>query len=752
LFVLDECPFSSAHKDGAYCIQFSNGAIFAGCHHNSCGGGSQRWAELRERFEGTIEDRLKKVKKSRRGGEGASDRPEAVTPQIPTRSPDLLAAKREAYRVIHEGDPLRYLLDTFALDHIGDPVVAECLVMSLASRQVINAKGLHVSVTGESGKGKSHTFDTMMQQVPEEVRLEGRMSDKALFYIKGMKPGTVIALDDVNLSEHMQEILKGVTTSFKKPFRYHTVNKDRGGQTMVIPERCVWWVAKVEGTGDDQVWNRMLTCWIDDSEEQDARVLAQTLREASEIPTAEPGVRPEAVVCQEIWRSLPPVHVVVPFAEQIRFSSSMNRRNPDMLLDLVKCHAVLMQHQRERTEAGKMVCITATVEDFRKACRLYSALNGKSGGQQSKLTRKESELLDAIRSRGQSEITITEMQHITGWSYSVINKMLHGQSAGGYHYSGLLEKCPAVSVCDRTLVTDESGTCAAHRRSKVYTWNSYVYNSWVSDGGCWLDGHGPDQKDGGDDVPPSGVVAKKDGFAKSGEELAKNLAMKPAENKAGNTNLRNNNNNNNFIAKNRENYRASNSDPVCASDHVSDPEFLATSDPTHQSSDEQNPVSESGPLTNGYIFSKVLARTPDVSPEGDLLAGSDPTTLALKEIKPGDFTEIDRGFGPGPCDCCGYRWVNYQERMTRERMKQPPRFNRKICKKCFEIAKQAETGAVRALPGVLNTTGMVRLYKDLGRCQVCNGGKAVWTDAENHVHICESCYHNHGGKPAGVVS
>jgi hypothetical protein len=47
LFVLEECPFSGAHKDGAFVIQFASGAIFAGCHHQSCGGGSQRWPELR---------------------------------------------------------------------------------------------------------------------------------------------------------------------------------------------------------------------------------------------------------------------------------------------------------------------------------------------------------------------------------------------------------------------------------------------------------------------------------------------------------------------------------------------------------------------------------------------------------------------------------------------------------------------------------------------------------------------------------
>jgi len=55
IFVLDQCPFSSAHKDGAYAIRFANGAIHAGCHHTSCGAGKQRWNELREKYETTEE-------------------------------------------------------------------------------------------------------------------------------------------------------------------------------------------------------------------------------------------------------------------------------------------------------------------------------------------------------------------------------------------------------------------------------------------------------------------------------------------------------------------------------------------------------------------------------------------------------------------------------------------------------------------------------------------------------------------------
>jgi len=51
IYLLDTCPFSAAHKDGAYVIRFASGAVFAGCHHASCGGGKQRWKELREKYE-----------------------------------------------------------------------------------------------------------------------------------------------------------------------------------------------------------------------------------------------------------------------------------------------------------------------------------------------------------------------------------------------------------------------------------------------------------------------------------------------------------------------------------------------------------------------------------------------------------------------------------------------------------------------------------------------------------------------------
>jgi len=49
-FILNPCPFNPGHTDcSAYVVQLSNGAIAAGCLHNSCAG--ENWPSLRGRFD-----------------------------------------------------------------------------------------------------------------------------------------------------------------------------------------------------------------------------------------------------------------------------------------------------------------------------------------------------------------------------------------------------------------------------------------------------------------------------------------------------------------------------------------------------------------------------------------------------------------------------------------------------------------------------------------------------------------------------
>ena len=721
LFVFDRCPFSDTHKDGAYAIQFDNGAIFAGCHHNSCGGGKQRWHELRERFEGKKKRNFEEWHKKQ-----VKDRAKAKAEQYGRPGKEIMeenpvqTAAPEVMRIFTEENLYDYMLNTFALDHEGDETVAKCLIMSLASRSVINSKGLHVLVTGESGKGKSHAFDTMLQQVPEEFRLDGRMSDKALFYAEGIRPGTAICLDDVSLSDQMQEILKGVTTSFQRPFKYRTVDKERRGITRFIPERCIWWVAKMEGTGDDQVWNRMLNPWIDDSRKQDERVLAKELENAKLLPEKEIK-RPEILICQEIWSMFPDRWVIIPYADRIRFSSSENRRNPGMLIDIIRAHAILMQFQRQSVDCNGFSCVVATTDDFEVARSLYHALNGESGGQISKLTRNEAEVIRAFTESGMTEVKVSDLQKFTGRSNSAIYKMLGGyKGRNGVHYTGLLEKCPALSFLDRTELSEGGGTS---RRARVYVWDKEMYKHWVAGGECWLEDDTdikPGDEDRNDPCDDSGSLEAD--FPQS------EAVIFQSEMAEGASYCNNNSNNKEYFLENVDRKLISNSENVREGcNHMCECSTASTEDQNCYSEgvSRQNVQSERG-FTGNLVI-------PMMEDEGDKLPPSG--RLKVKDIDPGRFVRLDR-VRKGRCSVCDRRWVRFVLKVRVGKECDP---GVAVCERCMSGAVSREIMSVRTLPGTLNLSGFSRVDKGIGRCSICGIGNASWIGPED-IKICDLCY------------
>jgi len=716
LFILDACPFSRAHQDGAFAIQFPSGAISAGCQHASCGAGSQRWQELRDKYE-------PRTGRTPKGPAAPAPGPRAAPPL----KPDEIPGRSEALAALQHGDPKQAMLRAFALDHEGDEVVAECMIMSLASRSVLNTNGLHVSVTGESGKGKSHTFSTMQKQVPARHRLPKRMSNKGLFYLESLQPGSVIVLDDRALSEDMAEILKGVTTSFCEPFDYLTVSKDRKGMLCIIPERCIWWVAKVEGIGDDQVFNRMLTCWIDDTGEQDARVLTRVLSRDLSYPKEMGTEPPEILVSRAMWevigRQL--IYVAVPYGDRIRFQASANRRNPEMLLDLIKANAVLRFMQREQTLVGSVTCITANHEDFKEACRLYGLLNGTAGGQQTKLTKRESDLIAVIQRSCWPEFTIPQLQKATGWSSGNIHKCIHGYASRGVSHSGLLEKCPAISYCDRTVVTDEEGRgLSMRRRTNAYTFDHDLFRCWCAGGDVWLDDHG-------DDDPEITSTTSADFRTTS-------AAAEVFGNAGNGSDQENEDYNKNKLLCTHDHFRKSQDtqhperDIVPASACVCDPEVaeVQESNPAHSppipDSETQNP-----PLPLPQV--RKSAEGKGVSAE---VQRDQPHRIEARDYKPLDTPEHT------PCFVCGGPWSHHIEKLTESRKARPKdqQQARRICKTCYKTAKLKAQKAARVLPGAFTVSRLERLKSTISRCTICELDTAVYIDRSTDAKICEYCY------------
>jgi hypothetical protein len=113
------------------------------------------------------------------------------------------------------------------------------------------------------------------RQVPANYRLAERMSNKALYYSDDIHPGTVLLLDDIALSEELQEVLKESTTKFTERARMRVVNKDRRVQHFTIP------VLNCRTSDDDggrAATNRQLFFLFDPEVYREARVRARLAR------------------------------------------------------------------------------------------------------------------------------------------------------------------------------------------------------------------------------------------------------------------------------------------------------------------------------------------------------------------------------------------------------------------------------------------------------------------------------------------
>jgi len=671
LFTLAECPFSSAHKDGAFAIQFANGAVFAGCHHASCGGGAQRWTELRGMYE---QKRRRPGVRTKEQGPGEEEQPPSPPPTDEHRE--------RALEILREGDPLAFLLDTFIREHVGDRTVAECLVMSLASQSVENTNGLHVSISGNSGKGKSHACVTMLRQVPEEYRLAGTVSDKALYYNGSLQPGTAFLFDDVSLSDDLQEVLKAATANFRAGIEHQTVTTDRKLQVCRIPERCVWWLAKVEDAGDDQVANRMLTVWIDDSLEQDERVLRH-MKERETREDGSDGEDPDLAVCRAIWRVLKEerLHVSIPYARRVQFSATTNRRNPGILFDLIKASALLHRFQREEYDGG----IRANRDDFAAAGRVYAAINGEAGGQETKMTKNEAAALATVATMGWERFTIRMLQEALGLSYHQTYRILHGYASRGTTYSGLLEKCPAVGFSD-TLVSEDVEGYTVRRREHLFSFDLAVYRRWARGAAVWLDDDG--DRDGGPGPSDPGPVTGVGG----GEGCN---TRRPVRAGVGET-------------------------AGCD---------IAAGLPQDSSTGREDKTAKEGAGSGSTCTDreKRLSLSTEVQQNTDTAPGT------------------GAGVGAGAC-VCEIRNGGSDPAIRQPGGGNPDKGSEHRPLSRIAGCNALETGAKRGsvlqepLPGVLDHRTFARVKVEIGRCDVCGEKKAVYRSREAQVKVCEGCY------------
>lgn len=424
------------------------------------------------------------------------------------------------------------------------------------------------------------------------------------------------------------------------------------------------------------------------------------------------------------------LHVVIPFAKRIRFQTQTNRRNPEMLLGLVKSHTLLYSLQRERLEVKGVACIIANSEDFDGAVRLYSLLNGSTGGQATKLTKMESDLLGAITTLKWVELTIPMLQKATGLSNAVLHRLIHGCTSRGAAYSGLLETCPAVAYTDRTVVSEDEQTgYSTRRRTNAYTFDRELFRKWMAGGAVWLDDEPNPDPNNSTESRQSHSTTTEDSVILANEDSATD-SLVPDKNTLLNVQNSESHNNSDLT-------RDSVSAGACACAHVCDPEISVRPE-TKTESEPQNsePLDRQDPITSRKHQQHAVGQGNSSVGLSIYPATGNPTER--RTILSTDYKKLAYTESRTICYSCGRRGAWYVEKLTsgRRARSKDQQEARRICKACFNAAVQKKRTESPPLPGTILLASMHRITNSIGRCSVCDLAPAVYLDRETEVRLC----------------
>lgn len=374
----------------------------------------------------------------------------------PARSVDD-EVSTEAARILKEGRPIEYLMEVFHRDYVGGEEYGRLLIFSGLCGTCNNTMGLHPSVDGESGIGKSHAMQAMINLFPPEFVIQGTISPKALFY-STRHNGCTVFLDDVgSMNDEIERLIKISASNYQQGTRHITVH-DGMPRDLEFPKCVNWWITGVDaGSFDIQVLNRQVNVSLDEpnrmvKREQKLEVCLHQLKDAVEGRPVF-NVTKEVFICREIAGQLlgsEQVNVIIPwiFDEDetplLNWRDIDNSRNLPIFLDLIRVSASIHRYQRKKTKTGSII---ATLEDYDNALRTWSK---SSREQLTKLSKKDQLIIQALQDLKADEepVDLYKLEERMNISYHTLYERLFGRKDKGIQ--GLLTRYPDITVVEET--------------------------------------------------------------------------------------------------------------------------------------------------------------------------------------------------------------------------------------------------------------------------------------------------------------
>jgi len=253
------------------------------------------------------------------------------------------------------------------------------MYLIFTSRKTSNP--LHCISFGSSGVGKTHLQSKVAELIPEEDKVEITvLSANAFYYFKRHElQNKLILIEDLDGAEEVLYPLRELQT--KKRITKSVVQKGIGGEGKTKNLTVEGPVSVAGCTTQESLYednsNRSFLLYIDESEEQDDRIMEYQRRASAGKINLQNEIDAKQILCN-VQRLLKPVRVINPFAEYLSLPKSVfkPRRSNSHYLQFIEAVTFYHQHQRESkfdVHTGEEY-IETTLEDIKQANTLIKSV------------------------------------------------------------------------------------------------------------------------------------------------------------------------------------------------------------------------------------------------------------------------------------------------------------------------------------------------------------------------------------------
>ena len=287
-----------------------------------------------------------------------------------------------------------------------------------------------------SGTGKSYLMERVALCMPEDSKLENtQFTENSFYYFRREEiRGRIFLIEDLDGAQAVLYPIRELQT--KQRISKTVTVKDRSGamrtvQLVVEGPVSVIGCSTQEAIYEDNA-NRSLLLHLDDSKEQDARIMDyQRAARAGLIDKAKEQTVRKAL--QDVQRVLRPIKVVNPYAPLIALPQEVfkPRRTLGLLLGFVEAITFYHQLQREEKadESSGEIYIETTPEDIEAAFVLLSDTLFRKSDELSGACRS---LLEWISANVQGSFTAQGIRQRLRMAPRTLNRYLAELTAYGY--------------------------------------------------------------------------------------------------------------------------------------------------------------------------------------------------------------------------------------------------------------------------------------------------------------------------------